>query len=235
MSQKSSFVVALALTAFALTILGALITQVSNATDVARTAATATSAPAPAQQQPPQQAEAAPTLDASAIKAAIAEREASYQQLLDQANKQIAEANTQMQKQADAIQKAQAEAQQAQMRAQQAQAKAAAAAKPVVAQAPAKPAAPQFAVTLPQALDIAWVTTKGSRSIKAPELVEFEGKAAYEFIYANGSLYIDANSAKVLFTDVAGPSNPDKDDGGSHAKPDSKHEPESHDGHEDKD
>lgn len=235
MSQKSALVIAFALTAFLMTILGALITQVSNASDAARGPAAATAVVAPAQQpqQAPQQAETAPTLDASAIKAAIAEREASYQQLLDQANKQIAEANAQMQKQAEEIQKAQVEAQRAQAQAQQA--KAVVAAKPSAAPAPAKPAAPQYAVTMQQALDIAWVTTKGGKSIRAAELVEFESKAAYEFIYANGSLYIDASTAKVLFTNVDGPAGSDKSDGNGTASASSKKETAHEDEHEDKD
>ncbi|MBI5879403.1 MAG: PepSY domain-containing protein [Chloroflexi bacterium] len=202
MSQKSALVVAIALTAFFMTMLGALITQVSQASDAVR-APTASSAPTVT----PAQVEATPTLDTSAIKMAIAEREASYQQLLDRANKQIEEANAQMQKQAEALHKAETEAQTARVKAQQVQeAQAKAAAQPT---APARPAVPKFAVSPEQAVGIAWGATQGAKPTKGPELVEFEGKPAYEIGYATGVVYIDANTGKVLFTNVEVQANSD--------------------------
>lgn len=114
-------------------------------------------------------AEAVPTEAAPAeVLAVYQEREAAYQQTIEQANQQLTALQSRL----------------AQLENPQAQAAAAPAAQVSAEQA------------LKAAREAAGIAMKES---KAPELVSFEGKAAYEVVFEAGSIYIDAQSGNVLF------------------------------------
>lgn len=106
---------------------------------------------------------------------AYQQREAEYNQLIQQANQQLAEANAKLQ----AIQ----------------------------SQAAQNPAAAQpstgtlnVAISIDKAEQIARQAADPSSLMqKKPDLVSFEGKAAYEVVFQKGSIYIDAQNGSVLF------------------------------------
>jgi len=100
------------------------------------------------------------------------QREAEYQQLIEQANQQLAEANQKLQ----AVQVQNTPAQQNSPTATS---------LPVSAEQ-AEQAARQFADPL-QAF------------LKNAGLVSFEGRAAYELVFQNGSIFIDAQTGDMLF------------------------------------
>jgi len=103
------------------------------------------------------------------------QREEEYQRLLNQANQQIEQANADLQ-------------------ALQTQNQAAPAAE-VQASAPAS-----TTISSEQADEIAHqVVEEGHAQLQASGLVNFEGKTAYEVVFDNGSVYVDAMSGEVLF------------------------------------
>jgi uncharacterized membrane protein YkoI len=124
---------------------------------------------------------------------AAAEREAAYQQLIQQANDQLVQANAQLQEMQTRLAQVQA-AQSAQPVNQQISSQAS------DSQAAAGDQVQDFAILADQADQIALkAVALGSKKLKAPELVDFEGNPAYEVAYDKGSIYVDAQSGEILF------------------------------------
>jgi uncharacterized membrane protein YkoI len=116
---------------------------------------------------------------------AAIQREAAYNQLIQQANDQLAQANAQLQ----AMQNQLAQVQPVQLISQ-----------PISSQPTASEPVAEYAISIDQADQIALKTVElGSKQLKQPELVDFEGKAAYEVVFGKGSVYVDAQNGDVLF------------------------------------
>jgi uncharacterized membrane protein YkoI len=121
---------------------------------------------------------------------AAAQREAAYQQLIQQANDQLMEANAKLQE----MQTKLAQVAPTQTIAQPISSQA------VEGQPAASDPAIEFAVSTDQADQIALKAVElGSKQLKDPDLVDFEGKAAYEIVFDKGSVYVDAQTGEVLF------------------------------------
>jgi uncharacterized membrane protein YkoI len=169
-------------TAFLLVLSGGVIARVSQG-DV-QTAEAAPVATAPAR----------PAIDpvaqmANQFQALLNEREAAYRDLIKQANERLQAAYAQS-------------AALAQAAAAPAQAAAAPAQSAAATNQPAATgqAAPVVAVSAEAAAGIATDAAAGNKLIvRAPELVLFEGQVAYEVVFKHGSIYVDANSGRVLF------------------------------------
>jgi uncharacterized membrane protein YkoI len=107
------------------------------------------------------------------------QREAEYNQLIQQANQQLADANAKLQAlQNQAVQN-----------------------QPVTQPSAANnEVAVSMAVSVDKAEQIARQAADAkSLLVKKPELVSFESKAAYEVAFQNGSIYVDAQTGDVLF------------------------------------
>ncbi len=66
-----------------------------------------------------------------------------------------------------------------------------------------KPTVPSLAILLAdQAARIAQKLAGHGKLEKTPELVNFRGKMAYENLFDNGSVYVDAFSGKILFNGI---------------------------------
>jgi hypothetical protein len=147
-----------------------------------------------------------------AVQALLDEREAAYRQVVQQANDRLAEANRRL------------------------------------AQAQSRPPGPAAAAPQPANIgadlagQIALLVAPGSSLTKPPELVNFQGTAAYEVTLTNGVVYVDARSGRVLGSSIAAPvaqasSGGGNDDGngalsppnGDHENEDEGHEHEDHD------
>jgi len=116
---------------------------------------------------------------------AAIQREAAYNQLIQQANDQLAQANAQLQ----AMQNQLAQVQPAQPISQ-----------PITSLPTASEPVAEYAISTDQADQIALKTVEpGSKQLKEPELVDFEGKAAYEIVFEKGSVYVAAQNGDVLF------------------------------------
>jgi uncharacterized membrane protein YkoI len=100
---------------------------------------------------------------------AFAQREQAYQQIISQANQEIEQANQQIATLAGQNQ-----------------------------QSPTAQSISTYLYSPEQAALIAQQTS-GAAPSALPELVNFNGTAAYEAVYANGKIYIDANTGSVLF------------------------------------
>lgn len=177
MTQKTAFVFSGVLTAFLLVVGGGLVGR------MAQTEAT----PAPTAAVAAPVAVADP---ASQVIAQLQEREAAYQQLIDQANQRLQQAYDQQKATAAKLNQTRSVA--AAPRTQQ----------PAVAAA-AQPAAP--ALSAESAINIAIDASGGKRMTRTPELVMFEGSVAYEIGFTNGAIYVDANSGSVLYNGVTAP------------------------------
>ncbi len=179
MTQKTALILSVVLTAFVLIVGAGVIARVSQPAAVAAAApASAAAAAAPTA--------AAPAPDVAAqVQDLLQQREAQYRQLIDQANQRLATMNQQL---------AVAQAAQA---AQAAHPRAAAPAVPATGTTQA--AAPQFTLSSDSARDIAVQAANLATMIRAPELVRFEGKVAYEVGFTRGVIYVDANSGAVLY------------------------------------
>jgi uncharacterized membrane protein YkoI len=174
MSQRTMLAIAAGVTAFVFVIVGGLATRLSQ------------SETTPAAEVVAADPATLPTLD-PVTEQLIRDREAAYQRALDQANAKLAEANARI-----------AQANQ--------QADQAVAAAPTIAPvAPVAPAdqAPTYAVSLLQARDLALSTMPGATLSRDPELVNYQGVPAYEVVLNSGTLYIDAQTAAVLFNSAA--------------------------------
>ncbi len=172
MSQRSALLVATALTVFVMILMVGVVWQVYQKSNVDALSMQA-AAPTPTAETTGQtQAVSGPT------QAQLAEREAALQQLIQQANQRLAQA---YQKQQDLSKQLQAEQQKL-------------ATPTVPASQPVK-----YNVSPDQAASIALTTEKGAKLVKPAELVSFQGTAAYEVTLDRGSVFVDANSGKVLY------------------------------------
>ncbi|MEO8286130.1 MAG: hypothetical protein ABI670_06805 [Chloroflexota bacterium] len=151
-------------------------------------------------------------------------REAMYRQQLDQAKRQLKQANAQLQEAYDKL-----------------QALTAASSTPAPASiAPAEPAIQEaapvvYAVSPEQAAAIAFGIAPGTTLTRQPDLVSFQGAAAYEVQLDSGVVYIDANSGGILYDGTvsmatsAQPATFSGDDNGEHEG----HDAEDHSGGDD--
>ena len=212
MNQRAALIIAAALTAFVLALIGGVVSYVTNqAPRAAAEALTTADAPAPT---------ADLGLDPTAVQAAIQQRDAAYQQRIDQANQQLQQANQQLQQAYEKQRELAAQLNQAYQRQQQlasalktahqrqAQAPAQpqqAAVEPEPAQPPTQPTlppappAPTYAVSADQAAAIALAAAPGATLARQPELVSFQGAAAYEVALDQGMVYVDANTGQILY------------------------------------
>jgi hypothetical protein len=117
------------------------------------------------------------------------QREAQYQQLVQEANQKLEKANNDllaMQSQLKQVQQAQPGQPLVQK------------ADTVAANTVTSPAvttiSPEAAGQLAQQ-----VADAGQKLLKQPELVDFQGKTAYEALFAKGSIYVDAQDGTILF------------------------------------
>lgn len=106
------------------------------------------------------------------VQALLDQRDAEYQSAIQQANDRLAQANLQLR-----------------------QAYSAAAARP------AAPPPPTY-LSAERAAQIAALVAPGASLAGMPELVNFQGAAAFEVVLDAGTLYIDAASGQVLFNGV---------------------------------
>lgn len=242
MNQRMMMMVAAALTAFVLMLGGGLGIRMLGSL----------AAPAPTSSASPQPELAiveptmAPALD-PAVESLIRQREQSYQQALveanarlEEANARIAEANRQIESANSEITRrpAQGAAQPVANPAPLAQpAPVAAVAAP--AEAPTDPP-PTYAIGAAQAQEIALATAPGTMLARQPELVLFQGIAAYEVVLDRGTMYIDAQTGQVLHNGVpavvaSGPSgeHEDDDDHGHDGDDDHGHDGGEHEGGDD--
>jgi hypothetical protein len=183
MTQKTALILSVVLTAFLLVVGGGVIARVAQPE----------AAPAPTVAAAPvmDTAAAAPSGDVNAqVQELIQQREAQYRQLIEQANQRLTDMNQQL----AAVQVAQTAA--------PAPARAQMPAAP--APAPAQPAAPQIALSVESARDIAVRAANFVTMIRTPELVRFEGKVAYEVGFTRGVVYVDAGTGAVLFNGAQG-------------------------------
>jgi hypothetical protein len=207
MTQKTALILSVVLTAFLLVTGGAVIARVSQPEAAPVAAPVAAAAPT-----------AAVASDVTAqVQELVAQREAQYRQLIDQANQRL----TDMNKQLAAVQAAQPAA----------PARVSAPAAP----APAQPAAPQIALSPDAARNIAIQASNFATMIRTPELVRFEGKVAYEVGFTRGAVYVDATTGAVLFngTQVAAPPAANDDHGGEHDDHDDDRDDDRDDDHDD--
>lgn len=110
------------------------------------------------------------------VQALLDQRDAEYQSAIQQANDRLAQANLQLRQAYSAA--------------------AAAAARP------AAPPPPTY-LSAERAAQIAALVAPGASLAGMPELVNFQGAAAFEVVMDAGTLYIDAASGQVLFNGVA--------------------------------
>ena len=202
MTQKTALILSAVLTAFLLVVGGGVIARVSQ--PEAASAAVPTAAPIAA----------TPAADVTAqLQQLMQQREVQYRQLIDQANQRLADMN----KQLAAVQVAQA---------------APARTSAPAASMPAQPAAPQITLSPDSARDIAVQAANFATMIRAPELVRFEGKVAYEVGFTRGVVYVDANTGAVLYNGTQGggqqPASQAPEPSGEHEL-EHEHESENHD------
>jgi len=124
-----------------------------------------------------------PTVSAEQIKE-FQQREAKYQQLIQQANDQLSKANAQL----EALQTQVAQTQVAQTQAVQTQTQ------------PTQAPASDTSISADKAGQIAsQAAGLGETPQNAPSLVSFQGKTAYEVNFDKGMIYVDAQTGDVLF------------------------------------
>jgi uncharacterized membrane protein YkoI len=105
---------------------------------------------------------------------ALQEREAAYNQLIEQANQQIEKANQDLQSMQSQLTQAQ--------------------------QKTSQPTALSVGLSESEVQDIAaQAAAPGMVALKKPELVDFEGKVSYEVAFEGSSIYIDAQTGEILF------------------------------------
>lgn len=186
MTRKLALSLAAALTAFTLIMVAVLTVNVFRPQSTAN-AATQTAA-AQTEVVP-----ADPTAGVSAaIQAAVAERDAYYQQQLQAANARLTEANSR-------LQQAYADLDQA-----RAAGPAEPAPQPTATAAPAQEdisqiPAPAYTISPRRAALIALSAAPGASLTMAPSLVSFQGTPAYEVTLDAGQVYVDAATGDVLY------------------------------------
>ena len=159
MKQRTALLLAAALTAFVLVLVGGVAAHVAQSAAPATAPATATTA-------------SDPTAD-PAVQDAIRQRDAQIQQ----ANERLQQAYEQLQQQPGQSQAAQ------------------------VATADSETSG--YAVSPKMAAAIAFAAAPGTTLSRAPELVDFQGIAAYEVRLNRGLVYVDAGTGKVLYNGAA--------------------------------
>ena len=173
MNQRTALLAATALTVFVMILMVGVVWQVFQKSNV-NTLGLQLNAPAQTSEiagEP--QAVSGPTQEQ------IAQREAAFQQLIQQANQKLAQS---YQEQQDLSKQLQAEKQ------KQAPPKIASASQPA-----------KYKVSAEQATSIALAAEKGAVLTKPAELVSYLGAAAYEITLDRGVVYVDANSGEVLY------------------------------------
>jgi len=173
MTQRGAYLIAASLTAFLLVIGGAVAGRISQANEAAAA----------------QETGAETTLETGSLpeEQSIMEREAAYQDLIQEANQRL----NKMYAQAygvvpDASVKQLNEHYQL-----------------IYAQDPAN-AAP-YAFSLQQAASIALQAAPGAVLLRPPELVDFQGVVAYEVVLDKGMIYIDASTGEILYNGLLAP------------------------------
>lgn len=127
--------------------------------------------------------------DQAAVIAQAAQQSTAYQQQIQQANTQLTQAYQQQQTLQQQLSQAQQQLADAQQQLTQAQQQAA--------------AAPQgnsqtAAFTADQAASLALTLAPRAKLMQPPQLVNFQGTAAYEVVLNVGTVYLDASSGQVL-------------------------------------
>jgi uncharacterized membrane protein YkoI len=172
MIQRTALIIAAATTAFVLVLAGSAAAYITNSSILAPAATPITLASGG-------NAAPVPDLDPTALQQVIRERDATYQQRIQQANDQLEQAYHKQQELATELNQAHQQA-------------------PVAQQAPAT-----YAVSGDTAARIALRAARGATLTRAPELVSFQGVAAYEVTLDRGTIYVDANSGQVLSNGAA--------------------------------
>lgn len=149
MSQKTLVLIAGALTAFVLVIVGGVSAKVASASA------------------------ASPATDASVSSAAWSQREAEYQNLIQQANQQLQDAYARL------------------------------SAMGPQATATSIPNGPKVVFTPAEAAGVALDAVPGSKLKRTPELVDYQGTLAYEVRTTAGLFYIDADTGAILYNGAA--------------------------------
>jgi len=115
----------------------------------------------------------------------VAEREAAYRQQLDEANARLREANTRLQQLY------------------------ATTPTPLPLETPtplpqptAEASLPPYPISVEEAARNALVAAPGATLLGTPELVSVNGVAAYEVALRSGNVYVDANTGRILYSDV---------------------------------
>ncbi len=192
MTQRNAILTAAVLTSFVLVLIGGVVARVTQASAAAKAAPTVTVP-----------IETTATLDPDA-QALIAEREAQYQQALQDANAQLEQAYQQQQALAEQLAQQQAQPQ------------------------PQAQTAATYAVSPDMAASTALTVAPGTMLIREPELVNFQGVVAYEVTLDRGQVYVDANNGSVLYNGaVATASGGHDDDHDDEGRDD--HDDEGHD------
>lgn len=112
--------------------------------------------------------------DAQANAQVYQQREAQYNQLIQQANQQLDKANAELQALQNKVNQ--------------------------LEQASPSQSTSQPAITPDQADQIARQAAGiGQGPLKPPDLVSYQGKAAYEVLFTKGTIYVDAQSGEVLY------------------------------------
>jgi uncharacterized membrane protein YgcG len=125
------------------------------------------------------------------------QREADYQQLIQEANQKLETANKNLlalQSQLQQVQQAQQPVQQQGQKETTVASAVATNAATTASSSPSLAISPEVAGQLAQQ-----VADAGQKLLKQPELVDFQGKTAYEALFAKGSIYVDAQNGAILF------------------------------------
>ncbi|NTW01761.1 MAG: peptidase [Oscillochloris sp.] len=187
MNQRTALLIAVALIAFLLVLAGGLASRLATTSSRAASAVGGLA--------PNAAATGGVTLDPT-VQALIQEREAAYQQSLAEANSRLIEANTQI-AQAN-IQISALEQRQQQLDQATSATTSVVSSNTAVTAVPAS-AATTYAVSSEQARDIALsAAAANAKLIKAPELVSYHDKPAYAVVLDTGTVYVDAQSGKIL-------------------------------------
>ena len=173
MTQRTAFLIAASLTAFVLVIGGAVAGRISQANGASAAQII--------------KAETTAEIDSLPESKVFMEREAAYQELIQEANERLNKMYSQTYGNAPNSSVKQFNEHY----------------QLIYAQDPAN--APAYAFSLQQAVQIALQTAPGSVLLQPPELVDFQGIVAYEVVLDNGTVYIDANTGEILYNGIPVP------------------------------
>ncbi|MCG8352305.1 MAG: PepSY domain-containing protein [Chloroflexales bacterium] len=193
MTQRTTLIIAAALTAFVLVLIGGLATRLAQTTP--------NTGPESITLIEPTAIPTATTGFDPTVQTLIEEREAAYQQALQQANDQLQQSYQDQQALRDQLIQSQSNPQPNTQAAP-------APAQPAASSGASSGSAPAYPVSLDQAKQIALDTVPGATLTRDPELVNFQSTVAYEVALDKGNVYIDANSGQVLYNGAAPPPAP---------------------------